>query len=112
GCWTGSGSADLRQKSSRKPSCIRPLDNAVRAAEIRRIDTCDESRVVHGVGEVERHTMVAVVHVDNPELEFNFLHNLTASAAHASGFLQTSLSKLMGNTHRSLPPAWFAKDSP
>src|SRR4030095_9079128 len=32
-----------------------------------------------------------------------FLHNLTASAADTSGFLHTSLSKILGNAHGSPP---------
>src|SRR5215471_3233108 len=33
-----------------------------------------------------------------------FLHSLTASAANASGFLQTSLSKILANIDSASPP--------
>jgi len=39
-----------------------------------------------------------------------FLHNLTASAANTSGFLQTPLSKILGNTHPSSTCTLLAED--
>src|SRR5688572_9526917 len=39
----------------------------------------------------------------NPHFR-TFFHNLTASAANTSGFLQVSLSKILGNAHGSPRP--------